>query len=43
MAIKTILFDFDGTVANTNRLIIDSWQHVLILRRPSESLWALVL
>ena len=28
MAIKTILFDFDGTVANTNRLIIDSWQHV---------------
>ena len=28
MAIRTILFDFDGTVANTNGLIIDSWQHV---------------
>ena len=28
MAITTILFDFDGTVANTNGLILDSWQHV---------------
>jgi pyrophosphatase PpaX len=23
----TVLFDFDGTVMNTNDLIIDSWQH----------------
>ena len=28
MAINTILFDFDGTVANTNGLIINSWQYV---------------
>lgn len=28
MAFTTIIFDFDGTVANTNRLVIDSWQHV---------------
>lgn len=27
MAINTILFDFDGTVANTNSLVINSWQH----------------
>lgn len=26
MTVKTILFDFDGTVANTNGLIVDSWQ-----------------
>ncbi len=25
--ITTILFDFDGTVMNTNELIIESWQH----------------
>lgn len=28
MAIKAILFDFDGTVANTNELIVESWQYV---------------
>lgn len=28
MAFNTIIFDFDGTVANTNGLVIDSWQHV---------------
>lgn len=28
MAFNTIIFDFDGTVANTNSLVIDSWQHV---------------
>ena len=26
MAIRAVLFDFDGTVANTNRLVLDSWQ-----------------
>ena len=39
MKINTILFDFDGTVANTNGLIIDSWQYVyqaLTGRRASE-------
>ena len=28
MAFNTIIFDFDGTVANTNRLVIKSWQQV---------------
>jgi pyrophosphatase PpaX len=27
MGINTILFDFDGTVMNTNQVIINSWQH----------------
>ncbi|MDR2132047.1 MAG: HAD-IA family hydrolase, partial [Clostridiales Family XIII bacterium] len=27
MGINTILFDFDGTVMDTNRVIINSWQH----------------
>lgn len=27
MAIRAVLFDFDGTVANTNKLVLDSWQH----------------
>ncbi len=26
--INTVIFDFDGTIADTNRLIIDSWQEV---------------
>ena len=25
--IKTVLFDFDGTLADTNELIVDSWRH----------------
>ena len=25
--ISTVLFDFDGTIMNTNQLILDSWQH----------------
>lgn len=25
--INTILFDFDGTLVNTNKVIIESWQH----------------
>lgn len=28
MAFNTILFDFDGTLADTNGLVIESWQHV---------------
>jgi pyrophosphatase PpaX len=27
MGVNTILFDFDGTVMDTNRVIINSWQH----------------
>lgn len=40
MAINTILFDFDGTLANTNGLIIESWQYVyrtLLGREAAES------
>lgn len=28
--IDTVLFDFDGTVINTNNIIIDSWQHTFM-------------
>ncbi|MDR0425306.1 MAG: HAD-IA family hydrolase [Clostridiales Family XIII bacterium] len=28
MGINTVLFDFDGTLMDTNQLIIDSWQHL---------------
>jgi haloacid dehalogenase superfamily, subfamily IA, variant 3 with third motif having DD or ED/haloacid dehalogenase superfamily, subfamily IA, variant 1 with third motif having Dx(3-4)D or Dx(3-4)E len=27
MAINTVIFDFDGTVINTNQVIINSWQY----------------
>ena len=27
MAINTVIFDFDGTLADTNRMILDSWQY----------------
>lgn len=27
MAVNTVIFDFDGTVADTNQVIINSWQH----------------
>ena len=27
MKITTVLFDFDGTIMNTNQVIINSWQH----------------
>ncbi|MBQ4180962.1 MAG: HAD hydrolase-like protein, partial [Firmicutes bacterium] len=26
--IKAVLFDFDGTLMDTNQLILDSWYHV---------------
>ena len=26
--IKVVLFDFDGTLMDTNQLILDSWYHV---------------
>ncbi len=28
MKINTVIFDFDGTIADTNKIIIDSWQAV---------------
>lgn len=27
MSINTVIFDFDGTLANTNQVVINSWQH----------------
>ncbi len=27
---KYIIFDFDGTVADTNKLIVDAWQHIFL-------------
>lgn len=27
---KYIVFDFDGTVADTNQLIVDAWQHIFL-------------
>lgn len=30
MAIKNILFDFDGTLADTSGLVMDSWQHTFL-------------
>lgn len=27
---KYIVFDFDGTVADTNKLIVDAWQHIFM-------------
>lgn len=34
--INTILFDFDGTVMNTNHVILQSWQHVFRTIRGKE-------
>lgn len=33
---KFIVFDFDGTVADTNKLIIDAWQHIFLHYRGEE-------
>ncbi|MDR1136647.1 MAG: HAD-IA family hydrolase [Clostridiales Family XIII bacterium] len=42
MTINTVLFDFDGTLMDTNQLIIDSWQHVFLVlegrERPVEDI-----
>lgn len=32
MALNTVIFDFDGTIADTNSLIINSWQHTYMER-----------
>lgn len=32
MAINSVIFDFDGTIANTNQVIINSWQHTYMER-----------
>jgi pyrophosphatase PpaX len=36
MAVKVLLFDFDGTLLNTNDLIIQSFMHVLEERFPGQ-------
>ncbi|RSL30771.1 pyrophosphatase PpaX [Salibacterium salarium] len=36
MTINTVLFDFDGTLVNTNELIIKSYEHVLDLYFPGK-------
>ncbi|TKI71538.1 pyrophosphatase PpaX [Lysinibacillus mangiferihumi] len=36
MAVKALLFDFDGTLLNTNDLIIQSFMHVLEERFPGQ-------
>ena len=42
--INTVLFDFDGTLADTDRLIVDSWQHTYRTfdgrERPVEAIMA---
>lgn len=35
--IKTILFDFDGTIMDTNEIIIQSWQHTFRTLRGEEA------
>ena len=34
--IDTVLFDFDGTIMDTNDVIIGSWQHVYKTLRGEE-------
>lgn len=34
--INTVIFDFDGTIADTNQLIVDSWQAVYRARTGAE-------
>ncbi|UXJ68241.1 pyrophosphatase PpaX [Lysinibacillus fusiformis] len=36
MAVKALLFDFDGTLLNTNELIIQTFMHVLNERFPGQ-------
>lgn len=40
--LKAVLFDFDGTLMNTNELIIQSWQHVFKTIRGHEADRALI-
>lgn len=37
MAVNTILLDFDGTLANTNGLVLGSWQHTFRTLTGSEA------
>ena len=41
--LKAILFDYDGTIADTDRLIIDSWQHTYLARRGQPEDEAVIL
>ena len=36
MAVKALLFDFDGTLLNTNDLIIQTFMHVFNERFPGQ-------
>ena len=33
MRIEAVVFDFDGTIMNTNRVVINSWQHTYTVLR----------
>ena len=35
--IKAVLFDFDGTIFDTNKLIIDSWNEVFRIKGGSRT------
>ncbi len=36
MSLKAVLFDFDGTVVDSSRIVIDSWQHTYRTLRGEE-------
>lgn len=40
---NTFLFDFDGTLADTNQIVIDSWQHTFktVNGEPGDEKWIL--
>lgn len=33
---KAVLFDFDGTIMNTNNIILDSWRHTFLKKKGYE-------